>query len=200
MNTQPHVVTQTVRRVNPHTGEPVFDRDETEIVNEYQVTPELTIAVKGAPKDTLGNVTGREQTFASMSVQMPAPAPLINFDRILRGQSGDGLCPTGSQVEEFLEGIGLRLPGRTIAKKLMQEVRTLTERIAGIERNATDNIQRARAERDTIVQRTSHEIGQLGYSRDSWRKYAEALEARIERGGGRLSKQLRELRPLNESV
>lgn len=165
--------------------------------------PELSITVKGTPKDSLGNVKGQTQTSAALTVLMPEArqeSHPLDFLRRQNRSTSDSFCATASQVEEFLVGIGLNLPGRQLAMRLNKELQALASRVIGIERNASENLERAREQVANVTARAEHTKSQLTYDRDGWRKYAEALEARIERSGGRISKQIRELRPLTEDV
>lgn len=167
------------------TTQTTSQRNETPAV---QAERALCISVRQTFRDSDSLRPSRTEATHELAIPMPERGQEIRFAWQERETNKDEFCATASAAEDFLWSVGLRLPGRKLATKLLSEVKTLTSRIAGIEANATDNITRARHERD-----------QQSEAARGWQQYAEALEARIERGGGRLSKQLRELRPVTKA-
>lgn len=201
----------TSSKTSPYIIDPIaagLAREETESTPTPQliVEPVLAISVSGTPR--LANGTPQGQTVVTHSLALPMPSPeqpqfnlASMFERPTRRMADPDAepdrkaCLVSMQVEEFLLGLGLKLPSRRLASWALRTIKRLEEtirsdramyesRIAGIERNSSDNITRARHERDQFAE------GVRG-----WKQYAEALEARIERSGGRLSKKNLELRP-----
>lgn len=151
--------------------------------------PELTISVVSVGRDQLQVQHGSEQTIQQMKMPLPESGPRITMMGL------DSLTRTGRpveappqkelwQIEDWFANIGLELPSRTKAKDLSKQV--MNQRVQ------IEDLQRKLFEQGEHYQTENSKIDLVA---TDWRAYAEALEASIERKGGRISSKMFATRP-----
>lgn len=160
--------------------------------------PELIVQVVSVGRDQLQNPVASRETVYELKMPLPEPRPEfeLSYGGVRTPQPESTTMRRELwQIEDFFANLGLDLPSRTKAKSLATQcvnqkgqIEKLQFELVTERERKQQLVEEVRTTSERMLDENCREIGK-------WRAYAEALEARIERNGGRISAKMFATRP-----
>lgn len=157
--------------------------------------PELNISIVSVGRDQLQNPVASRETVYELKMPVPEMRPEYHLSLAGVRQQPEPIRRELWQIEDFFANLGLELPSRTKAKSLATQCVNQKGQIEKLQFELVTERERKqqlceeiRTTSERLLDENVREIGK-------WRAYAEALEARIERSGGRISAKMFATRP-----
>lgn len=143
----------------------------------YTIDEELVIMRRVVQRNERGDERGATEPSV---LRVPMPRPEISYDAYGRRETEDKPCLIASQVEEFLMGLGVKLPSRRVASEQIHDNKKLREQGVKL---------------DGQLREREKAIDSLVRERTMLRAYVRGLEQRMREAGVRIPKKLRDSRP-----